>query len=522
MSLEAMPKPRHQLEKMPTGIAGFDLITEGGLPVGRSTLVSGTAGSAKTVFACQFLASGILYHQHPGVFVTFEEQPNDIRRNMLSFGWEIESWEKEGLWAFVDGSPQAGEDMVEVGQYDLGGLLSRLEYAIRRLKAKRVAIDSLAGIFSQLSDARLVRQEVLRVTTMLKKLGVTSLVTSERSEEASSLSRFGVEEFVTDNVVVLRNVLEQEKRRRTVEVLKLRGTSHQKGEFPFTVTPDRALVVLPLSAMELKQRSSALRVTTGTPELDKMTGGGFFRDSIVLVSGPTGTGKTLITSHFINGGVTFGERCLLFAFEESRDQLIRNANGWGMDFEKMESEGLLKTICVYPESATLEDHLINIKNEVENYKPSRIAVDSLSALERVSTEKSYREFVIGLTGFVKEKEIAGLFTATTSNLLGSPSVTDPHISTITDTIILLRYVEMFGEMRRGLTVLKMRGSMHDKDIRELTIDGQGMHIGKPFRNVVGILSGTFSHLSPTTEIERVGSLFRDEEPPRDATEPSGS
>jgi len=252
-----------------------------------------------------------------------------------------------------------------------------------------------------------------------------------------------------------------------------------------------------------------VRIRSGVPELDRMCGGGFFRDSIILLSGATGTGKTLVTTMFIAGGVDSGERCLLFAFEESRDQLFRNATGWGIDFEKMEAAGKLKVVCEYPETGSLEDHLIAMKAVVDEFQPQRIAVDSLSALERVATIKSFREFAIGLTSYIKDKNVAGLFTATSSSLLGGSSVTETHISTITDSIILLRYVEMHGEMRRGVTVLKMRGSTHEKNIREFTIDHKGMHVGKPFRNISGILSGHFMHLPPG-EIERLRELFKDD------------
>jgi circadian clock protein KaiC len=239
-----------------------------------------------------------------------------------------------------------------------------------------------------------------------------------------------------------------------------------------------------------------------------MCGGGFFRDSVILVSGATGTGKTLTVTEFIEGGSAHNERCLLFAYEESREQLFRNAAGWGIDFEPMEKAGTLKVICTYPETAGLEDHLIFMKQAIEEFKPNRVAVDSLSALERVSTTKSFREFVIALTSFIKHQDITGLFTSTTPTLLGGTSVTEAHISTITDSIILLRYVEMYGEMRRGITVLKMRGSLHDKDIREFTIDNQGMHVNKPFRNVIGILAGRPMHAT-STEIERITGLFQD-------------
>lgn len=497
------------IEKLQTGVAGFDHISNGGLPKGRTTLVAGTAGSAKTVFATQFLAEGIRKAGEAGVFVTFEEAPEDIRRNLYSLGWNIWEWEAENKWAFVDASPHAGAETMVIGSYDLGALLARIEHAVRRIHAQRVSLDSLGAIFSQFHDSATVRQELLRIATSLRTLGVTSVLTSERTEEYGAISRHGVEEFVADNVIILRNALEDEKRRRTIEILKFRGTSHQKGEYPFTLIPDEGIVVIPLSAIQLQQRSSELRITSGNESLDQMCGGGFFRDSLVLASGATGTGKTLMTTEFIAGGIKNGERCLLFAFEESREQLFRNAIGWGMDFEQMESEGKLKVVCDYPEIAGLEDHQISMKHIIDAFAPQRVAVDSLSALERVSTMKGFREFVISLTSFIKHKEIAGLFTSTTPNLLGGSSVTEAHISTITDSIVLLRYVEMYGEMRRGLTVLKMRGSAHDKDIREFTIDGKGMHIGKPFRNIAGILTGNPTLIAPG-EIERLGNMFSSE------------
>jgi circadian clock protein KaiC len=489
------------IPKLRTHIEGFDLISHGGLPKGRSTLLSGTSGSAKTVLAAQFLAMGILKAGEAGVFVTFEESPDDIRKNLASLGWEIPTWEAEGRWAFVDASPEPGEPYLVSGAYDLGPLLARIEHAVKKVGAQRLVLDSLGGIFAQLDNDATVRHELFRITAALKRMGITSIITAERSDEYGPVSRYGVEEFVSDNVVVLRNVLQEEVRRRTIEILKLRGTRHQNGEWPFTIVPGEGIIVIPLSALELQQKSSQQRVTSGNPELDSMCGGGFFRDSIVLVSGPTGSGKTLITTSFMAGGAAVGERCLLFAFEESREQLIRNASGWGMDFAAMEEAGRLKVVCAYPESASLEDHLIRIKQEMDEFEPDRVAVDSLSALERVSPLKSFREFAIGLNSFIKHKEIPGIFTATTSSLLGGTSVTETHISTTTDSIILLRYVEMYGQMHRGLTVLKMRGSSHDKEIRKFTIDSRGMHIREPFRHVSGILSGHFT-LHEMTELER--------------------
>lgn len=500
------------ISKLPTEIHGFDLIACGGLPEGRVTLVAGSSGSAKTVFGAQFLAAGIMKRDEPGVFVTFEETPEDLRRNFGGLGWDIPSWEAQGRWAFVDVSPDPGEQPVFSGGYDLGGLMARVQHAVKKVGAKRLVLDAIGAFFGQFPDQHTVRSELFRMTRALRSLGVTSLITAERGEEYGSVSRYGVEEFVSDNVIILRNVLDEEVRRRTLEILKFRGTDHLKGEWPFTIVPERGIVAIPLAALELKQKSSDVRISSGNADIDRMCGGGFFRDSIILVSGATGTGKTLLSTEFIAGGARGGERSLLFAFEESREQLFRNAAGWGADFTTLEAQGLLKVLCTYPESTTLEDTLILIKETVEEFRPDRIAVDSLSALERVAPVKSFREFVIGLTSAIKDKEVPALFTATTDSLLGGSSITEAHISTITDSIILLRYVELFGEIRRGMTVLKMRGSWHEKVIREFTIDSSGLHLGHPFRNVSGILSGMLSHAGSSPS-NRIDDLFQDDPPP---------
>jgi len=499
-----------ELEKLPTGIKGLDLTSYGGLPKGRTTLVSGTVGSGKTILAVQFLAGGIKDAGERGVFVTCEETPTDIRTNMLSLGWDIQQWEDEGKWAFVDASRYPGTEAIENGPYDLGAFLARIEHAVAKLGATRVSVDSLGAIFSQFSDAGTVRRELFRIAVALKRLGVTAVMTTERTEEYGDIARHGVEEFVADNVVLMRNVLDQEKRRRTIEVLKLRGTGHQSGEWPFTVLPAKGIVIVPLSAIEATRKSSTVRVTSGNAELDAMCSGGFFRDFIILVSGATGTGKTLIVTHFVGTAAATGERCLLYAFEENHEQLLRNANGWGVDLEKLEKAGNLRIVCAYPESAGLERHFLSIRDAVEEFKPTRIAVDSLSALEHVATDKSFREFIVGLTLFIKHHGITGMFTSTTPMLMGGMSATEAHVSTIADSIILLRYAEMFGEVRRGLAVLKMRGSTHDKNIREIQVDGMGMHIGRPFQGITGILSGRPRHIS-RDQIDRASSPSTQEE-----------
>lgn len=468
------------LERVNTGVEAFDGLVMGGLPRARTTVVAGTPGSGKTVFATQFLAHGIAEQGENGVFVTFEEPPADIEANMRSFGWDMPRWRKEKRLAFVDASPSHTDELV-IGDFDLNGLLARIKHAAENVHAKRVVLDSLSQLFDHfIGDPKLLRRELFRIGTALKKAGLTVLMTAERNSEYGEITRHRLEEFVADNVVILRNVLYNEKRRRTIEVLKMRGSHHVEGEAPFTLLTDRGVVAVPLSSLRLEQHSSMTRVTSGDPGIDEMCGGGFFRDSVTLVSGATGTGKTLLVTNFLAGGVAAGEKAILFGFEESRGQLFRNARGWGVDFEQMEQEGKLKVICLYPEAQGLPDHLLMIQALVDEFGPNRIAIDSLSALERIAHDTGFREFLISITSFIKKREIAGLCTATSKSLIGGQSASEQHISTLTDSIILLRYIQEQQIMHRGLMVLKMRGSEHAKEIRRFTIDSSGMHFGEPF------------------------------------------
>lgn len=496
-------EPLVGVQKIHTLIEGFDDISHGGLPIGRATLVSGTSGTGKTLFAMQFLYNGIMHFNEPGIFITFEESPSDVVANARSFGWDLQRLIDEGYLFILDASPDP-EGQEVVGNFDLSALIERIHYAIRKYKATRVSIDSITAIFQQYEAASVVRREIFRLVARLKQIGVTTVLTTERLDEYGPVARFGVEEFVSDNVAIVRNVLEGERRRRTIEILKLRGTTHMKGEYPFTIT-NQGINIFPLGAMRLTQRSSNVRVSSGVKSLDEMCGGGFFKDSIILTTGATGTGKTMLVSKFLEESCNNGERAILFAYEESRAQLSRNAYSWGIDFEELEQKGLLKIICAYPESAGLEDHLQIIKSEIAEFKPARIAIDSLSALARGVSNNSFRQFIIGVTGFAKQEEITGFFTNTTDQFMGSHSITDTHISTITDTILMLQYVEIRGEMARALNVFKMRGSWHDKGIREYTISEHGPEIKDSFRNYERIISGSPTRVAPNekTELSRI-------------------
>jgi circadian clock protein KaiC len=476
------------VEKIRTMIEGFDDISHGGLPVGRTTLVSGTSGTGKTLLSLQFLYHGITYFDEPGVFVTFEESPNDIIKNAHIFDWNLQGLIDEGKLFILDASPDPeGQDIV--GNFDLSALIERLQYAIRKYKAKRVSIDSMTAIFQQYEAIGVVRREIFRLVARLKQLNVTTIITTERAEEYGPVASFGVEEFVSDNV---------------------RGTTHMKGEYPFTIT-NEGVNIFPLGAMQLTQRSSNIRVSSGVKILDQMCGGGFFKDSIILATGATGTGKTLLVSKFIEDGCINGEKVILFAYEESRAQLSRNAYSWGINFEELEHQGLLKIICTYPESTGLENHLQIIKSEISHFKPARIAIDSLSAMARGVSNNAFRQFVIGVTGYAKQEEITGFFTNTTDQFLGFNSITDSHISTITDTILILQYVEIHGEMSRAINVFKMRGSWHDKGIREYNITADGPDIKDSFRNYERIISGAPSRVNvdEKAELSRIVKRFDD-------------
>ncbi len=497
------------LPKVKTGIEGFEDISHGGLPAGRTTLVSGTSGTGKTLLAIQFLYNGITQFQEPGILITFEESPQDIIRNASSFSWDLQALIDAGKLFILDASPDP-EGYEVSGNFDLSALIERIQYGIRKYKARRVAIDSVTAIFQQYDPAGIVRRELFRLTARLKLCNVTTVMTTERIEEYGPIARFGVEEFVSDNVVILRNILEGEKRRRTIEILKLRGTTHMKGEYPFTMTYE-GINIFPLGAMQLTQLSSDKRVSSGIKTLDEMCGGGFFKDSIILATGATGTGKTSLVSKFLEEGCLQGERCILFAYEESRAQLSRNASSWGIDLEGIEKQGLLKIYCAYPESAGLEDHLQRIKAEIMTIKPSRIAIDSLSALARGVSPNAFRQFVIGVTGFAKQQGITGFFTNTTDQFMGSNSITESHISTITDTIILLQYVEIRGRMSRALNVFKMRGSWHNNSISEYVISNEGIQIKDSFKGYERLISGSPTRISvdEKNELSRIVQKVQD-------------
>ncbi|MEU6119927.1 circadian clock protein KaiC [Streptomyces sp. NPDC047117] len=478
--------------RVTTGINGFDQVALGGLPAGRCTLVTGTAGSGKTLFAAEFLARGLQFFDEPGVFVTFEEPPADIRRNVASLGFAVAEWESAGKWAFVDASARNTEEGPVVGAYDFRALAARIAHAVRTVGAKRVALDSLGAVFLRYPGPAVVRRELLRVAESLESLGVTAVITTERETEYGAMTRLGVEEFVLDNVIVLRNTLFQERRRRTLEIVKFRGIPHRTGEWLFTIDPRDGIVVVPLAFLAPHEGSVIRdRVSTGIAELDGMCGGGIYRDSVVLLTGPTGIGKTLSGLHFVKAGADAGERCLLYTFDETRQQLDRNAAGWGVDLRAMEAAGLLQVVSEYPETSSLEDHFILVRRAVEEFRPARLVIDTLSALERIATPRALLDFVVALGAVLRPRAITALLTSLPADRTApnpGPSIA-ARVASLTDVSVLLRYVETAGLTGRAVAVLQTRGSAHDHRIRDVTIDDTGMHIGEPLRGVSAVLTG---------------------------------
>jgi len=480
-----------KIEKVPTDILGFDEIAHGGIPRGRTTLVSGTSGTGKTIFGMEFLVNGIVNHNEPGVFVTFEETPQDMIRNMMSFNWNIQKFIEDGTFVFVDASPS--EDVsIEVGEFDLGGFLARLLSAIEKVHAKRMTIDSISALFPRYSDEAIIRRELYRIASKLKKLGITTILTAERlSEGKGRIGRFGVEEFVSDNVILLHNYIDEIRgdRKRSIEILKFRGSTHERQDTPLLVL-DNGINVFPRPKPSFKgQKSSNVKISTGIPGLDQMFFGGVYSRSTTLVTGPSGTGKTVLSTGFIVEGAKRQERSLMISFEESTDQIFRNAESFGWELQNLINSGFVRIFSSVPEEHTAEEHFRRIRNIVEEVEIKRFVLDSLSALERIYPPDKFREFTVGLTAYLKYMGVTSFLTNTTSSLLDVSQITETNLSTTTDNIILLKYVELEGQMKRALAIIKARGSDHEKSLYEVLINNQGMLIGDAFMGVENLMSG---------------------------------
>jgi len=466
-------KPPARIERLATGVDGLDAITSGGLPAGRSSLVAGTAGSGKTLLAVQFLVAGLAAGE-TAVLVTFDERPEDLVRNAASLGWDLREHLDAGNLAIVDLTPPRGET-IATGEFDFGALVARVEAAVARTHAARVAVDAAGGLFTHFVDSGLVRRELARLIDCLRTAGVTALITAERTDEYGPVARYAVEEFVADTVIVLRNPLGRERRRRTIEVLKLRGGGHERGEHPFGIDDRRGIIVLPLSGLESGPDAPLRQVSIGIEGLDEMCSGGIPGDAITLVHGPSGAGKSLLACHFVQAGLGAGERVLHYCFEDSRDRLLRHAEAIGLGgLREAERAGRLSVVSRHPERLGLEDLFVEIHRAVTELQPRRLVIDSLSVLDRVSSGAAFREFVVGLVDTVRNHRIATLCTHEVASDGGGEAVT--HVSTMSDCLIALRFREHAGAYRRTVQVVKLRGSSHDLAERELRIGEVGITV----------------------------------------------
>jgi circadian clock protein KaiC len=488
---QSKPKKAKSLEpisKISTGISGFDEIAHGGIPKGRTTLVAGTTGSGKTIFATAFLYHGMDSLNEPAVFVTFEEKPEDIMRNMLDFGWDLKKYLDKDMLYFVDVSTQP-KMAEEVGEYDLSGLISRVVHGVKKVKAKRVVIDTLSALLDRLEDKVAIRAGLFQLASDLKEIGVTTILTAEHEERLLGTVKATFMEYVSDNVIVLHSFLQNEFRKRTIEILKFRGTGYDSSATPLVISGD-GIFIYPRPHAVSPETASLEKLSTGITGLNEMSYGGFHKFSTTLITGASGVGKTIMAMHFILEGAKQGEKGLYIAFEESRTQLLRNADSFGWPMRKYLENGMIEIISKPPEERPAEEYFKYVKDIVNERKVKRFVLDSLSGIERVYTPDKFLEFVIGLNSFLKEAKVTSYFTNTIGMLLGGGVISESHLSTLTDNIVLLKYVEIEGEMLRAINLLKTRGSQHDKRLHGFQINKNGTIVGEAFAGFSGIMEGT--------------------------------
>jgi circadian clock protein KaiC len=461
--VSALPKAR-------SGIRGLDEITGGGLPRGRPTLVCGGAGAGKTLFAVEFLVRGIEMGE-PGVFMAFEETAEELAQNVSSLGFDLKhlSAQKRLLVDFVR---VERTEIEETGEYDLEGLFVRLGHAIDTVGAKRVVLDTIESLFAGLSNTTLLRAELRRLFRWLKDRRMTAVVTAERG--AGVLTRSGLEEYVSDCVILLDHRVTDQVSTRRLRVVKYRGSAHGTNEYPFLVD-DSGFSVLPITSLGLQHRASAKRVSTGIPRLDSMLGGGYFRGSTVLVSGAAGSGKTSVAARFIQASCVRGERCLFFAFEESPQQLARNMRSIGMDLGRWRKRGLLRLESARPAVYGLETHLAFMHRTIREFRPAAVLVDPITDFTTALDDN--KAMLTRLIDFLKMEGITAVFTSLTS--AGEQvEQSEGGVSSLIDTWIVLRDVERDGRRSRAICVLKSRGMQHSHDIREFRITKRGIDIGE--------------------------------------------
>ena len=474
------------ISKTPTGISGLDEITLGGLPSGRPTLICGEAGSGKTLFSIEFIVKGATEYSEPGVFMAFEEKADELKANVASLGFDLEKLEQEKKiridYIHIDRS-----EIEETGEYDLEGLFIRLGYAIDSIGAKRVVLDTIENLFSGLNNDGVLRSEIRRLFQFLKSKGVTAIITGEKGEK--SLTRQGLEEYVSDCVILLDHRIINQISTRLLRIVKYRGSVHGTNEYPFLID-EEGISVLPVTSLMLDKPVSSESIPSGISALDKMLSNkGFYRGSSILVSGTAGTGKTSISASFADATCIRKEKCLFFAFEESPKQIIRNMSSIGLDLQKHIDEGYLEFYASRPTLYGLEMHLVAIHKAIRRFKPDVIILDPITNLITIGSVSEVKTMLVRLIDFLQAEQITVMFTALTLNNIVNEQ-TDEGVSSLVDAWLLIRDIESNGERNRGLYIMKSRGMKHSNQIREFVITDQGIDLVDVFLSEEGVLTGS--------------------------------
>jgi circadian clock protein KaiC len=489
MSVEPSEKPHLNFQTLPktqTGILGLDEITGGGLPKNRPTLICGSAGSGKTLFSIEFIVRGATEFNEPGVFMAFEEKAEELTINTTSLGFDLDKLQSDKL-VKLDHVHIERSEIEETGEYDLDGLFIRLGHAIDSIGAKRVVLDTIENLFSGLNNQGIIRAELRRLFTWLKEKKVTTIITGEKGD--GMLTRHGLEEYVSDCVILLDHRVYNKISTRLLRVVKYRGSVHGTNEYPFLID-ESGISVLPVTSLTLHHEVSSERITSGIPGLDKMLGGkGFFKGSSILVSGTAGTGKTSIAGSFANKTCEGGQRCIYFAFEESPKQIIRNMQSINMDLQEHINNGLLRFHASRPTLNGLEMHLVIIHKMIREFKPDVVILDPITNLITVGSVSEVKSLLIRLIDFLQAEQITVMFTALTLND-NTTGQTDESISSLVDAWLMVRDIEFNGERNRGLYVMKSRGMKHSNQVREFVISDTGLELVDVYLGPDGVLTGS--------------------------------
>ena len=475
------------LPKAATGIQGLDEITGGGLPRGRPTLVSGGAGSGKTLFGLEFLVRGATQYSEPGVFMSFEETIPDLTKNVASLGFDLDRLVADKK-LFLDHVHISRSEIAETGEYDLDGLFIRIADAVQKVGARRIVLDTIEALFGELPNPGILRAEIRRLFDWLKQKGLTTVITAER-DRPEKLTRHGIEEFVSDCVILLDHRIREEISTRRLRIIKYRGSTHGTNEYPFLID-EQGISVLPISSMDLDQPAPAVRISTGIARLDGMLGGkGFYQGSSILLSGTSGTGKTSIATHFVDAACHRGERCLFFAFEESPEQVVRNMRSIGIDLEPWIRKGLLQFQAARPSYGGIEQVLLATHKCIASFQPSVVVVDPVTNLLMASSLNEVRSMLTRLVDFLKTQRITAIFTSLTE-AGGALEASEANVSSLMDTWLLLKSIEVGGERNRALYVLKSRGMEHSNQIREFLLTNDGLRLLDVYLGPEGVLTGS--------------------------------